>query len=737
MSREHLLILLWILVLAMALTFAVGCDDDDDDNDDASPIDDDTADDDDDDTVDDDDNDTSDDDTGDDDTGDDDTGDDDTGDDDTGDDDTADDDTGDDDTGDDDTGDDDTVEPITLDLIEGCNHFSTSDECFLPYPSGFFQIEDPTSETGVRVNYPDDTLPVTPPLPSFSMDPINTADGVSPAGPVLLHFGFDIHENFLNNELDLEKSLAPGNAIALFNMETGERIRFIAEMDMNRRVLFPNRYALIIRPMEPMQMGVRHAVVLTTDLTDDEGNSLESPEAFAVLRDDIPVTNEEIEDIREDYENLFDFLADHGYPREKLFLAWDFMVASQEYLTGSVLHMRNEALDIMGGTGLSYTIDSVVDDPNEYLARIVEGTFEVPTYLTEDNSLVYDEDHHPILQDENQSFPYTMIIPKKAETLAEPLPLVVFGHGLFGNGRDYLTGGLGSIIQPVAEEAGTIMIATNWIGLSDGDLQLILDEVLYDLNRIYIVTDRLQQSLINNLTMTELAIGQLSSDPAIKVADNELIDPSRVYYYGASLGGIQGTSFMAISNRFERGVMGVPGSVWLNMIPRSINWVPIKLMMDLLYPDPLVQQFGIAFIQTQFDHSDPINLSKLLFDDPPPNSPANRKVVLQEAIGDCQVPNMTTEMLARAIGVKQIEPPIYYVPGLSYVPSPTEESVLVQYYLVDQVLANPPPLTNVPPLVENGAHFDMCFMPHVLDQVVHFLLEAEVVQYCDGLCDPD
>ena len=729
-----ILILFAFLIVAMGMG---GCADDSSGDSDDDAIDDDIVDDDiaDDDQADDD---AVDDDVIDDDSIDDDVVDDDVVDDDITDDDAVDDDAVDDDIIDDDTvADDDTIEPITLDLVEDCNPFSTSEECVLPYPSAFFQIEDPTTVTNYRMNYPDGSIPVGPLQPPINMEPVNSADGVSPAAVMLLHFAADVHEDFLNNELDLDKSLVPGNAIALFDYETGERVRFIAEMDMNRKQLFPDRYALIIRPMEPMEPGHRHVAVLTSELTDDAGNPLVSPDAFAVLRDDIPVTNEIIEDVRPHYEEIFDFLEGEGYARNQLLLTWDFMVASQDYLMGSVLSMREEVLDEVGGTGLGYTITSIEDDPNEYIARIVEGDFEVPSYLMENNCFEYDENHEPIRQVENQWFPYTLVIPKKAVTLAEPLPLVVFGHGLFGSGRSYLTGWAAPAIHPMLEEAGVIMVATDWIGLSEGDLELIIELVLGDLNRFCIVSDRLQQSFMNNLTMTELTIGDLSHDPLVKVAENDLIDESRIYYYGASLGGIQGSSYMSLSNRITRGVFGVPGSVWLNMIPRSINWIPIKVILDVYQPDPLAQQIGVAFLQGQFDFSDPINLTRLMYIDPLPDAPDERLILLQESIGDSQVPNMTTEMLARAIAVKQIVPSIYTIPGLEQIDFPTTEPSIVQYYMVEQVMANPPPLTNVPPTVDNGAHSDILFMPHVMEQVKHFLQEGEVVQYCTGLCDPD
>ncbi len=701
----------WTLLLVCFLSFSISCGDDDDDDDSCdAPADDDINDDADDDVDDDVNDDVN--------------------------DDVDDDDTADDDTTDDDV-DDDTVDPITLDLVEGCNPFASSDVCLLPYPSAFFQVEDLSRPTGVRVAIPEEALPIPDGVTPIDMDLPNTADGVSPAGPILLHFGKDIHAKHLTDIHHLDESLVRGTPIALFDMETGDRVRFISEMDMNRKLLYPNRYALIIRPMEPMKMGHRHVVVLTDALTDTDDLPLSSPEAFAVLRDDIPVTNQEIEDVRPHYETIFQFLEEHGYARERQLLTFDFMVASQEYLLGSVVSMREEALDEMFGTGLDYVIESVEDDPNSNLARIVIGTFEVPTFLTTEQTFEYDADHHPIRQPTNMSFPFTMIIPKKAE-LGQPLSLMVWGHGLFGNGRGDLTGGTSvNVLQPLAQEAGIIMIATDWIGLSSGDLNLIIEEILPDINRGTLITDRLQQSLINNLTLTELAMGDLAQDPQVKIGGNDLIDETKVYYVGGSLGGIQGTSFMALSPRFERGVMAVPGAGWMNMIPRSSNWWPIKLVMDVLYPDPLLQQMGIAIIQTLFDHSDPVNLAHLLFKDPLPDVPTGRTVLLQEAIGDCQVPNMTSELLARTIGINQMTPPIYSIPGLDPVTSPTNESVFEQYYMVEEVLANPPPEDNTPPLGDNGVHGSVPYLPHDLEQSIHFLLSGEIVQYCDGLCDPD
>jgi hypothetical protein len=706
------------ICLALFAAMTIGCGDDDDDNDDSGlppavggDLDDD-LDDDTDDGLDDD-------------------ADDDDADDDT--DDDADDDIDDDlnDDVDDDTG----PDPITIDLIPGCNPFATSNECILPYPSHWYQAPDDGTATGVRVDFPDDALPMNP-FVYMDVTPFNAADGAPPAGPILLHFAADVHEDFLTPNAEVGDSLNPNNSIAIFNAETGERILYMSEMDMNRNESFENKYALIIRPMQRMEMGTRHIVALTNDITDAQGGFFESPAAFAALRDGVPTTNEEIEEVRERYEDMFDFLDGKGYVRDNLLLAWDFMTASEDYLLGSVLSMREKALADMQDKGVAYVLTQVEDDPNDNLARMIHGDFEVLTFLDANSRFTYDENHHPIQQPEKQSFPFTMAIPKKAYD-GVPLPLVVFGHGIFGTGREYLDGWGTSILQPLAQEHGVILIATDWIGLSGGDLDLIIEELIDNPDNIGVITERLQQSLINNITLTELALGALKDDPQVRVGDHPLIDTQQVYYYGISLGGIQGSSFVSLSPRIERGVLAVPGSVWADLVSRSIVWAPMKAVVDLVYPDPLKQQIFFSVLQILFDHSDPINLTKLMFESPLPDAPPQRAVLIQEAIGDCLVPNITTEMLARTIGIKQASPFIEPIFGLESVDVPVFDSVLSQYHMVDSTDAYTPPEDNSIPTQDNGVHANAPLMRHAMDQVINFLKTGEAEQYCDGPCDPN
>jgi hypothetical protein len=300
-----------------------------------------------------------------------------------------------------------------------------------------------------------------------------------------------------------------------------------------------------------------------------------------------------------------------------------------------------------------------------------------------------------------------------------------------------LTGsGDGDAIQQIANNFGGVIIATDWIGLSSNDLPRIASEIGPNLDRIGLVTDQLQQSLINHLVMVRLARGALKDDVQVKLANQELLDLSRTFYWGASLGGIQGSSFISISDLIERAAFGVPGSAWSTMISRSIVFPPLRMFVEPHYPDPLDFTLGVALLQARFDHTDPGNLTKLMFKKPLPDAPANRMVILQEAIGDSQVPNMTTDILARAMGIKLLTPSVTTVFGIPEVTAPTTDSVLVQYQLADY--NNPfPPEENIPPSGENGVHHAMNFLPNVHMQIQHLFFNGEVEHYCTGACDPD
>jgi len=364
----------------------------------------------------------------------------------------------------------------------------------------------------------------------------------------------------------------------------------------------------------------------------------------------------------------------------------------------------------------------------------VRGTFQPPNFLNEDYELVMDG-NTALLQgttEERPSYPFTLVVPPEAMTQDE-LPLVIIGHGLFGTGESWMAGRTGEVaVQPALADMPAIGIATDWIGLSRGDLDLILSEVVPDITRIQLVTDRLAQSLVNNLTLVELVRTELVNDPAIGwEGDGQNVHSDTTWYYGGSLGGVQGASFTAISPDISRSVLAVPGAGWSTMLQRSIHYGNIELLVDTLYPDPLSQSVFLAMLQTFFDRSDPAGLARSLATD------TSKVVVLQEAIGDVQVPNVSTDLLARAMGAHHLDEAPYPVAGLEVLEGPTLGPALSQYILPDALAAYTPPETNTTPLEENGVHGNAPTSDVAFAQMFTLMSTGEAIHPCEGPCDPE
>jgi hypothetical protein len=252
-----------------------------------------------------------------------------------------------------------------------------------------------------------------------------------------------------------------------------------------------------------------------------------------------------------------------------------------------------------------------------------------------------------------------------------------------------------------------------------------------------VVTDRLVQSHANNLALVELALGDLSLDPAFSTDHGEpLINPASVMYYGISLGGIQGAGQVALSSRISRGVLAVPGAGWSHLIQRSTQFDPLEVVIDALYPDPLTQSVLVAGVQTFFDWSDPANLGRL-YADPVAADDPEKVVVLQEAIGDCQVANITTDLLARAIGASHLETATDPVFGLDTVPAPATGIVLTQIRVPEDLDAYFPPDENTTPVTDNGVHNSAVLRANIFEQIQVLFNTGEVIHPCDGPCDPE
>jgi hypothetical protein len=631
--------------------------------------------------------------------------------------------------------------PISDGLPATCNPLRAPGICLLPWPSAIYLDKDASTSTGYRVALKSETLPTASSHKTIDPTRWNMADGFSPAGPMLTYFPEPIDPASLVPETDIGASLEAGAATAIVDMTTHQRVAHFSGVDENA-VRAADHQAVIITPAARLLPNRRYAVAITKSIRTTKGGMPTPPPLFQAILAGNPPADALSKAQAARMPEIVSALASAGITKSDLLEAWDFVTGSDEYLTGHVLSMRDQGLAKVGPKGAGYTIVGVDQNLDTKVLRRIRGTFTVPQFI--DNAdeskpeaeLSFDANGKPILRGTYQA-PFTIIIPAVAATKG-PLPIILYGHGLFGNGEEELGDATGSYVQDFANAKGYVVVATDWIGLSSHEDPIsagsnaALQYVLTDPTKMPWVTDRLQQALVNAMVLERTMVGLILNDPEMTVTGatggTPVADASKVtYYYGISLGGIMGMSFMGYDPDVTRGVLGVGAGFWSTLFERSFNWKLAQILVGGSYPDALESQVLLSLMQMQFDFSDPATVAPHVLQAPLAGVP-KKQILLQIGLGDTQVPNIASEMIARTAGLPLLHAAVTMPFGLTEKTGPLASAISTW-----DVHSLPVPAdTNVTPATDNQVHEAIRRIPQVQDQIATFFTTGQVVDTCGG-----
>jgi hypothetical protein len=615
-----------------------------------------------------------------------------------------------------------------------CNPLS-GEHCLLPWPSSFFLATDSATATGYRVAYPTAALPKN--FNEVSVDPTryNLLDGFSIGSQPIVVFKEGVSSEGLPAQGDLAASVGPASLIWLLEMPSGACVPLFAEVDANAETDEPQ--ALIIRPQIPLKWNTRYIVALRSGLKDRQGALLTAPDPFRRLRDGVGTKNKTLQAEATRIGEVLAFLEQRGAPRSSLVLAWDFHTASEGAVTGNLLGMVDGALAQLPASGpevsdLKATDLDLAKEPA--LLRQVEGSMSVPSYLESDSRdarLKLDAAGKPVYRGQ-QKFPFVINIPRCAETAAGPLPVLIFGHGIFGSVKE-----LSSDYQKgLAEKLCMVAATTNWIGLSVDDIAAIIKDVVLDFSNLPRITDQLQQAHVNVHSLVRMMRGGLLADPALQVGGKPVTTGKEIYYLGVSNGGIQGTAFAALQPDIERFVLHVPGGWWSMMMQRSSDFESLSLLLERVYLTSLDRLIVIHLGQHLWDYTDPITWATRPVA-APLTGRGKKRLLVQESRNDEKVPNLSTRAVVRGLGIDALSPVVEPVYGVNEKSGPLD-SAYVQWDTHPPQIPKP---VNVPPAKSaeaDSAHNRVRLLDTCINQwKAFFTPSGQVVSTCSGPCDPD
>jgi len=439
----------------------------------------------------------------------------------------------------------------------GCDPIDSAN-CMLPYPNDYFTKADPSTPTGLRLDFKPEHMPTGKAGKSIYNDAYNLNDGFSPNNIIVAKVpGLDTPEafraNHLVSQLNIGAYAAPDQRVVLIDAETGQRVPIWAEIDMVPGTPNPHNNGtvqgtaadrtLLIHPAISLEYGHRYIVALR-GLTTAAGAAIEPNEVFRYYRDGIETANRQVEERRPHMNQLFTTLGEAGIERSSLYLAWDFTVASRQNLTGPAVAMRNDAFAQLGDTDLA---DGAVEGhapaihinsenvlgtcpdnspcesgESRYAYKTVQGTITVPCYMNapgSDYSLA--EADIPCASGSRLNYapgtnrpvqavdahgdpvtweaPFTCTIPRAGAN--EPVEktsgnkAIVFGHGLMQSNLTTIR-----LAQFPGAMTG-VTCGTDWTGLSADDLGKFLALMIGkgDLTLFPALPDRTVQGYVNTL----------------------------------------------------------------------------------------------------------------------------------------------------------------------------------------------------------------------------------------------
>lgn len=527
--------------------------------------------------------------------------------------------------------------------------------CLLPFPSDHFTVADAATPTGRRVRLVAESMPAN--VKGVHMDPTdwNLNDGFSPGSPILFDLaGVDLTASKAPSLVDPATSLADDSPIVVLDATTEQRHPVWVELDAQADAGVAPR--VMVHPAVQFPEGHR-MVVAVRWMVAAGGTAIEPSPAFAAYRDGQRTTDVTFEARRADMESDFGALAAAGVTRSNLQLAWSFTVASRENTTGRMVAMRDDAFAQLGDAAPTFSVTKVTQRPKDRVYRQVDGTFELPNYLTgtgePGSRLVLDAAGKPVRQASTFTADFRCMVPESAVNSgkgpAKPARMSLYGHGLLGS-RDEVGS---SLVRDIADEYDIVYCGTDFYGMAEDDVGNAA-AALGEMSTFGSVPDRIQQGLLAFLFLGRLMQhpAGFTADPAFDFGGTSVLDTSQLFYDGNSQGAILGGALTAVAQDFTRSVLGEAGMNYALLLDRSVDFDEyLTLAFRPAYPARNDRMMAIALAGMLWDRGEADGYSQHMTDDPLPGTPAHT-VLLLGAVGDHQVTEYSLRVEAATIGAR-------------------------------------------------------------------------------------
>lgn len=585
-----------------------------------------------------------------------------------------------------------------------------------PFPSDRFTVDDRSHNTGVRVNLPSPDCQVRP-SDCEDLDVINTLDGFNLQPRLSIPFDGPIDVNTVTSDTVFLVSLGS----TLHHGDRGGNL-----IGINQVVWDLAATTLDVESDELLDQHAKYGLIVTRGVRDASGTPVVASEAFRRFLRENPRDHE----LREYRQVLRELLRE----ARRLGIREVDVVAASVFTTLSATAILEKIRDqikatppapadflLAGGTRTVFSLSEVtsvvfnreiaVDGPLSAtpvpvdalrigsVAQIAFGRYTSPDYETPEKFIppVGTRRGMPRAQGTNEIC-FNLFLPAGTQPPAG-WPVAIFGHG-FGDNKNsspFVVGatmaayGIATIAINVVGHGfgplGTLTVnrtAGDPVDFSaggrgidqDGDGTIDSTEGVNAVPPRTIISNRdgLRQTVVDLMQLVRVIEVGMDVD-GDGVAD---LDPTRIYYFGQSFGGIYGTKFLAVETDVRVGVPNVPGGAIIEVARLSPVFRPLVGLSllnrtpSLLNPPGLTDIGGVPVGPPRFNENMPLR---------------NQPPVINDVAGAIEI----QEYLENVEWVSQSGNPVAYASHLRKDPlaDVPEKAVIVQFAKGDQTVPNP------------------------------------------------
>ncbi len=585
-----------------------------------------------------------------------------------------------------------------LGLLVGCDSTDKIDSSASPvhdvHPDSFTFLKfDLASGNPAKFPLPNDVLrnPVTGRLafPSFGspavaalIAQVNTLNGFSTSSFIRIPFDGDVDHATVNNSTVLVVDLVD---LALTPTVPAN---FIRPMAFTWDTDETGATVLKATPIRPLKPGRTHMVVITGNVKNAEGLSIESDSAMLALKSKATLTGTAaaLEPLRQVYNNNLWPAAEALTQTKRLFIPGAFAFTTETLHSGidamyELAQQEHPTPDVTVAAVGSAQVDGVYQllgqsaVPHGAIGALATGSINMPNYISHPVNGFIQSLENPTRVDIN----YIATLPLAPSPFGDgTYPVIIYQHGITSRKETILAlansaalGGFATIgIDLVLH--GDRSIDANGDGQTDPS-----GATFINLTNLLLSRDNVRQSVADLMMLTRMissGAGDITGD-----GHNDL-NPQALTFTGMSLGGIVGGTFVSAEPHIGAAVLNVAGGRVPNLLLNSASFGPaIRAGLGQFGLVEHTSLFDIYFMFAQaiFDDADPINYvghaaTGALSDGVP------TAIMIQEMIGDGVVPNVATRDLARALNGAQVDA-IEAISGLAQIASPHYGSGLFQF----------------------------------------------------------